>query len=115
MSMISEQVQRLQILAKEWESFNVDTPRELLKAANTIEVLSAKVRANNLSGGWIPFADQKPEPDERVLVSDGAYVWEDMMKEWDDELWLETKSGLGDLYEMAWMPLPPVWGGKDHE
>lgn len=64
---------------------------------------------------WIPFVKKKPAPGKEVLVSDGVFVWVDMMQEDDGEVWLETLSGCGDIYEMAWMPLPPVWGGKTYE
>lgn len=32
------------------------------RAIDTIETLSAKVRANNLHGGWIPCSERLPEP-----------------------------------------------------
>lgn len=59
MSMISKQVGLLREVANDYERLNVDrcTQKVLRDAADTIEALSAKVRANNLHGGWMPVIE----------------------------------------------------------
>jgi len=71
MSMITEQVQRLRTLAdiaKDIADNSTDTVKTLREAADTIEALSAKVRAANMerstayyNGGWIPVKEKAAE------------------------------------------------------
>lgn len=65
MSMITEQVKRLRDAANRFDAEGAEpSDGDLMReAANTIEQLAAKVRAEN-GGGWIPTADRLPE--ERI-------------------------------------------------
>ena len=74
MSMINEMVERLRSLAR----VNTDdTFRLLWGAANTIEDLSAKVRNNNLHGGWISVEDRLPEKRQVVLaIGKDSKTWD---------------------------------------
>ena len=63
MSMTTELIKRLKDEADLVECTHDYTAKLLREAANTIEQLAAKVRAEN-GGGWIPTADRLPE--ERI-------------------------------------------------
>lgn len=136
MSMISEQVKRLRKLAKEWVRTNVTVYQEFTDAANTIETLSAKVRANNLHGGWIPVSERLPELkyeyddcgiafkySENVLVKlkrgsflecdesiEVMHLSDDMNGK--DFYWCSYDDDANFDEVLAWMPLPEPWGGK---
>lgn len=110
MSMINEMVERLRSLAR----VNTDdTFRLLWGAANTIEDLSAKVRNNNLHGGWIPVSERLPREYAQYLVcfkTGHCYVY-----------WLEDSDWARGMVEkegiLAWMPLPMPYreGGEEYE
>lgn len=69
MSMITELVERLRNCAKWINNVNgLYKPDLLTEAADTIEQLAAKVRAEN-GGGWIPTAERLPEDKTYVLVT----------------------------------------------
>ena len=70
MSMITEKIERLRTLAdiaKDIADNSTDTVKTLREAADTIEQLAAKVRAEN-GGGWIPTEERLPECEKEVLV-----------------------------------------------
>ena len=76
MSMISEQVKKLRDKAFAYGyTSNSETESLLLQAANTIESLSAKLRAENMErsaedcGGWIECESGKL-PDKEVICCD---------------------------------------------
>lgn len=125
MSMISEQIEKLRLMA---EMFVNGEPygNLLRRAADTIEMLSEKVRADRPQE-WIPCSERLPsecdeflitwtasatnepllafaeyEPDA-FLVSGGKWYLEDDMREFKD------------VDVIAWMPLPKPWKGADDE
>lgn len=109
MSMISEQVRLLREVASDYERMNMDicTQRVLREAADTIETLSEKVRANNLHGGWIPVSEKLPNKEGSYLITSetGAVTtahWY-MPSEWKpDGFW----GRVGKKKTVAWMELP---------
>ena len=68
MSMISEQIEKLRLMA---EMFVNGEPygNLLRRAADTIEMLSEKVRADRPQGEWIPCSERLPEDIRPVLVT----------------------------------------------
>lgn len=116
MSMISEMVVRLRKLADQWRHNDVAGCNLIDDAANTIEELSAKVRNNNLHGGWIPVSERLPENSGCVLISIagdiefGAYDKQNSdWAIWRDGYWDEGKRA------DAWMPLPEPYREDDDE
>ena len=87
------------------------------RAIDTIETLSAKVRANNLYGGWIPCSERLPEEEKKVIISTkteavrvgvytkryGVGMREGFICE-DGFMWMNTAN--------AWMPLPEPYKGE---
>lgn len=65
---------------------------------------------------WIPCSERYPEPDERVLVTDGYcyYVWDCMSNREDAYFWEDESGYYHNKYDVvAWMPLPePYKEGK---
>ena len=132
MSMISKQVEGLRNLVY-WNVANEPVRKARLDAADTIEALSAKVRANNLHGGWIPFTrrpmteeEQKdypnctfifdcvlPDDGDEILVSNGRFVWMDVFCTDIDGCYLDGGDDIDE--DMAWMPLPKPYKGGDDE
>lgn len=75
MSMISNQIKDLKWLrdtlkkGKKVPEFYESQWQIIDGAIDTIETLSAKVRVNNLHGGWIPISERLPEDESYILVS----------------------------------------------
>lgn len=58
---------------------------------------------------WIPVSERYPEPDERVLVTDGYcyYVWDCMSNRAEGYFWEDESGYYHNKYDVvAWMPLP---------
>ena len=66
--MISELVKGLRKLGNQWKHNDVAGFNLIFDAADTIETLSEKVRANNLHNGWIPCSERLPECEQEVLI-----------------------------------------------
>ena len=107
MSLISKQIDDLRAYAK-------DRKGELAKlvsdAADTIEMLSAKLSAANMErsaryyhGGWIPCGERLPE--ER-----GFYLTTTKDKAVYCDYWNEDNFDRTEMV-IAWMPLPEPWRG----
>ena len=67
MSMITAQIKRLREQAELFREKQHYITTYLDEAADTIEQLAAKVRAEN-GGGWIPTEERLPECEKEVLV-----------------------------------------------
>lgn len=118
MSMISEQIEQLRVLQKElFRSEKVISSLVVSHAIDTIETLSAKVRANNLHCGWIPCSERLPKDCEDVLVWFEYYRYGNYNKmyktigisytyvgEWSG--FINGTSGWKNSRVIAWMPLP---------
>ena len=111
MSMISEQVKRLRKLANQWKQNDVAGFNLIFEAADTIEVLSAKVRAEDRPTGWIPVSERLPKEYAQYLAcfkNGECYVY-----------WLEDSDWSRSIIELeeivAWMPLPEPYKGGDKE
>ena len=123
MSMISKQIDDLRAYAK-------DRKGELAKlvsdAADTIEMLSAKLSAANMErsaryyhGGWIPCGERLPEVGKDVMVCYdfkghrsvliGVLYGDEKFHGYDDEYL--TPEGRKYRKAVAWMPLPEPWRG----
>lgn len=135
MSTISKQVEELRKLAKKWRDTNVEVYNKLTGAADTIETLSAKVRANNLHGGWIPVSYHEiteEEREEKGYPKDWVYLLDCEMPQDEQEILVQVKNGeirwdvcyLDDGFSLdsgwdwaddvvAWMPLPEPYKGGD--
>ena len=108
MSMISEMVVRLRKLADQWRQNDVAGCNLIDDAANTIEDLSAKVRNNNLYGGWIPTSEELPSSDVAVMVTykDGEVgfcYFDEEFGYWETS---EERIMVDKEYVLAWMPMP---------
>lgn len=71
MSMISEQIKELRIVAETYRQIGKELRAEYLsKAADTIEELSAKLKAANMEngGGWQPISEYTREKYDWVLI-----------------------------------------------
>ncbi len=127
MSMISEQIEFLRSEA-EYEchvSENKLLADTLSRAADTIEMLSEKVREPM---EWIPCSERLPEVGEPVLTFDGGCICVERRIEFietpdgqiEGEWWIDAYDGdefdpidLRDGTAIAWMPLPePYKGGE---
>lgn len=118
MSMISEQVKKVRCAAAALEVRKLPNLAKISReAADTIEVLSAKVRANKLHGGWIPVSEMLPNKEGSYLITSetGAVTtahWY-MPSEWKpDGFW----GRVGKKKTVAWMPLPEPYkeeGGEE--
>lgn len=67
---------------------------------------------------WIPVSERYPEPDERVLVTDGYcyYVWDCMSNRAEGYFWEDESGYYHNKYDVvAWMPLPEPYKGGDAE
>lgn len=115
--MISELVKGLRKLGNQWKHNDVAGYNLIFDACDTIEELSAKVRNNNLHGGWIPVSERLPENSGCVLVSIagdiefGAYD-RSRVGHGDWSIWNDSHWDGGKVVD-AWMPLPEPW--KDGE
>ena len=119
MSMISKQVEELRKYA---DGRKGEISQICRDAADTIEDLSAKVRANNLHGGWIPVSERLPEVNEYVGSVCRHYLIQDEFGDMHvahlcDRGWVPTCVLLElDCDVVAWMPLPePYEGGGKSE
>lgn len=106
MRMISEQIENLKVLQKElFRSEKAISSLIVRDAINTIETLSAKVRANNLNGGWIPCSERLPEESLNSVIGWDAYRERCCFVHYLGGRWI-----LGDDTEtvkiIAWQPLP---------
>lgn len=115
MSMISEQIEELRLMA---EMFANGEPygNLLRRAANTIEMLSEKAREPK-QGEWIPCSERLPEESGMHLCTcnDGydnrtTFVkYQKRFSRWD-------LTGTRSYWKViAWMPLPEPWKGADDE
>lgn len=114
MSMISDLIDQLKCAADQKSiKQNAELVKLLNTAANTIRVLGAKVRANNMHGGWIPVEEDAPPNDDYILVSFenfpipdiGRYEVDDKGGAFYPEDEDESYVSFG-LFVNAWMPLP---------
>ena len=69
MRMISEQVKSLRKLANQWKHNDVAGCNLIFEAADTIEALSEKVRANTIYGDWIPVSERLPSKEGSYLIT----------------------------------------------
>ena len=141
MSVISKQIEELRNMAEKWRNpiCGAKPYKMCGEAADTIEALSEKVRADNLHGGWIPCEERLPERSYTKLfyitvrLDDGRIVtlvarwsaWGGVShKESYDafDCWKDVMIN-GSTYRMAqpipkekviaWMPLPEPYKGGD--
>ena len=107
MSMITEQVERLRNLSEKLLHADLFYVKTMLKqAADTIEQLAAKVRAEN-GGEWIPTAERLPEIGENVLICDivgDIYLAHRYEYKSNTRFIDYTGDKIKDV--KAWMPLP---------
>ena len=69
-------------------------------------------------GEWIPLTIGEdgllncklPEEDEKVLISGGGSVWEDIFMYDEEGYYLDIWGG--DLIGLAWQPKPEPWKGE---
>ena len=117
MSMISEQVKRLRKLANQWKHNDVAGFNLIFDACDTIEALSAKVRAADRPTEWIPCSERMPdaeygEGDSVLCCTETGLMY---ILYWDGgnwcvptgepHIWVNHKTGWHDRV-IAWMPLP---------
>ena len=116
MSMITAQIKRLREQAELFREKQHYITTYLDEAADTIEQLAAKVRAEN-GGGWIPVTERLPEENDYKScyeVADGAVLWTN-----EDGLvgmgyYYESTKRWSDINDcpisvIAWMPLPDAY------
>ena len=129
MSLTSKQVDELRAYAKDRKG---ELAKMINDAANTIEMLSAKLHASQMErssqyyhGGWIPCSERLPDIDEdgytdKVLVSFDHYSGVEICE-------YRITDGVGrwyagdtddspediDLQVIAWMPLPERYEGGE--
>lgn len=120
MSMISEQVKELRIVAETYRQIGKVVSAEYLsKAADTIEALSKKLQAANMENGsgWIACEERLPNNYQDVLVSGEGIVMKaqfiNSVFEGEDPdfyamLTDEKMIGAEDttFKALAWQPLP---------
>lgn len=129
MSMISEQMKLLANIAERLETdpeLDMDIrhiqdfwAKDIRDAINTIETLSAKVRANDLHHGWIKCEDRLPAITVRDRYSDDVIT----VLKWDDgdiaySVGWYNKSGswnedCKNCKVIAWHPLPEPFKEDD--
>ena len=88
----------------------------LREAADTLEMLAAKVRAEN-GGGWIPVKERLPEDEQEILYStktggvySGKYHDDDSANRWYSH---RDKCRAWNNVVNAWMPLPKPYREED--
>ena len=114
--MITAQIKRLREQAELFREKQHYITTYLDEAADTIEQLAAKVRAEN-GGGWIPVTERLPEENDYKScyeVADGAVLWTN-----EDGLvgmgyYYESTKRWSDINDcpisvIAWMPLPDAY------
>lgn len=131
MSLISKQIEELRSYAKERKG-------ELAKltndAADTIEMLSAKLHASQMelssqyyNNGWLPVDERKPDNEHddwvigQIREKSSGYLWIPSVVEYresKDDWYVEgigwLKSNPDDAFEViAWMPLPKKYVPKE--
>lgn len=121
MSMISNQIKDLKWLrdtlkkGKKVPEFYESQWQIIDGAIDTIQTLSAKVRANNLHDGWIPCNERlpkKPECGDNGYIVQRKHVAEPFSAYWDGERWTnEDDDVINEV--MAWMPLPEPYREDD--
>ena len=113
MSLTSKQIDELRAYANDRKG---ELAKLISDAADTIELLSAKLSASNMErssqyyhGGWIPCSERLPEENTDILVT---YV------DGEETRIIPVNYGLGTWYDCifdaaldplkitAWMPLP---------
>ena len=120
MSLTSKQIEELRAYA-------ADRKGELAKlindAADTIELLSIKLRASQPEQRWIPVSERLPDDVEigeeyptvifctaEGTVHVGGYEHYLGGKWWYMETWEDEAKGV-----IAWMPLPEPWRGEEDD
>lgn len=124
MSMIQKQIEELRRYADEYDPNANDlsgravegTEKVLRNAAETIELLSAKLTASNLNDGWIPTEKANPEKDGGYICAiDGEICGEDKpfvgMEWYENGEWDEEEDGYNPV--LAWMKLPKPYEPKE--
>lgn len=111
--MIKEEA--IEILSDMRAEYNIFSDDE--KEATRYHALSWAIQAlNERTWRWIPCSERYPEPDERVLVTDGycCYVWDCMSNRADAYFWEDESCYYHNKYDVvAWMPIPePYKEGK---
>ena len=121
MSLISKQIDELRAYAKD---SNGELAKLINDAADTIEVLSAKLHAANMerssqyyNDGWIPCSEKSPEEYGEYLVTKYTFVWN--CEEWKCEKYVSNDIAYFDNdgfhkadTVIAWMPLPKKYSGE---
>lgn len=119
MSLTSKQIDELRAYAKDRKG---EIAKLVSDAADTIELLSAKLSAANMErssqyyhDGWIPVTERLPKDHEPKLLTHevhyltGKVIKDVRMAYYDDENdnWLSDEESPEILcYPLAWMPLP---------
>lgn len=110
MSMISKQIDDLRAYAK-------DRKGELAKlvsdAADTIEMLSAKLSAANMErsaryyhGGWIPCSERLPRQGQEVICQCRANMIKVLKLDACGDWYQDAEHCYMSGFVIAWMPLP---------
>ena len=115
MSMISEQIKTLQSIADRLETdteLDMDIrhiqdfwAKDIRDAIDTIETLSAKVRANNLHGGWIPCSERLPEGSLNSVIGWDEYRNRCCFVQYWGGRWI-LGNDVDSVKIIAWMPMP---------
>jgi hypothetical protein len=110
MSLTTNQIEELRAYAKDRKG---ELARLINDAADTIELLSAKLHASQMErssqyyhGGWIPCSETVDIPDHEVLCCDG--YGEEMFGylAYEDEQWLCASDGCVMYDPIAWCEKP---------
>ena len=119
MSLISKQIDELRAYAKD---SNGELAKLINDAADTIEVLSAKLYASNMerssqyyNDGWIPCSKRLPD-DGRVVLwcNEHGSVFTSAITVRVGKSWaIGKKHRLSEI--VAWMPLPEPYKTKENE
>jgi len=120
MSMTEKLIRDLQELRETIDGYGFVGRKYVRTVSEAIEMIgepSEKAKDANMkqsgqyyNGGWIPCNNALPDDGEKVLCTDGKYVY---LVEFEADL----EASFGDLvYIIAWMPLPePYREETDHE